>query len=426
MSAHSLLALAAFLRARHRLRRLDTRERLEAFQSACLRRFLARDVPAVAAYRGQRYARLSDAPVSDKAALMARFEDFNRLRLDAATGWDMFEGRLAPPRGYAVGASTGTSGNRGLYVVSDRERYLWLGVMLARALPDFLTRPERVAVLLPQASRLYDAANESGRLKLSFFSLDAGIEATLSRLETDRPTTLVAPPRVLTALALSDRNLAPRQVFSGAEVLDPADRAIIEARFGVRVREIYMATEGLFAIACPFGTLHLVEDHVAFEWLPVAGSAALVSPLVTDFTRRTQIMLRYRMNDLVELAAAPCPCGSPHRALAAVHGRQDDAFTLSSRAGMPVTLTPDVIRNAVLDAHRGISDYRVIQTGAQTIRLELPASQAAFLPCARESLQALLDKAGVHAQIEAISRDFGDEGPRKRRRVRVEDGQARQ
>ena len=37
------------------------------------------------------------------------------------------------------------------------------------------------------------------------------------------------------------------------------------------------------------GNLHLCEDYVAFEWERPEGSD-LVAPLVTDFTRTTQVM----------------------------------------------------------------------------------------------------------------------------------------
>ena len=71
------------------------------------------------------------------------------------------------------------------------------------------------------------------------------------------PDTIVAPPKVLRRLAESGR-LTARHIFSGAEVLDPLDRAVIEAATGGTVREIYMATEGLLGVSCPLGTLHLV------------------------------------------------------------------------------------------------------------------------------------------------------------------------
>ena len=354
----------------------------------------------------------------DKAALMADFGSYNRLGLTAAEGWAHLQAGTAP-KGYAIGASTGTSGNRGLYIVSERERYRWLGTILSRALPDFLSRRHRVAIVLPANSRLYDAANESGRLQLRFFDLGLGIEAQFAPLAAFQPTVIVAPPKFLRALAESDTQVAPQRIFSGAEVLDEEDRRIVEKRFDIIVREIYMATEGLFAIACPHGTLHLLEDQVAFEFLPVEGSDTLVTPLITDFSRETQVMVRYRMNDVLELAPFPCPCGLPHRAIQQVHGRCDDIFTLPS-FGKPVRITPDVIRNAVLKADTRISDFRVIQSGRNAVRLELEAEEADCLPAAVASLRALFTACGASPEIVSMATSLTPPSDRKLRRVRVE------
>ncbi|OZB12467.1 MAG: hypothetical protein B7X53_18055, partial [Hyphomonas sp. 34-62-18] len=310
----AFFTLAAFIEARRRLMLWKDREGLLRAQEKRLYAFLRRKAVKVPAFESIRGRFLQDWPIMDKAALMANFERYNRLGLTAAEGWAHLEAGTAP-KGYAIGASTGTSGNRGLYIVSERERYRWLGTILSRALPDFLARRHRVAIVLPANSRLYDAANESGRLQLRFFDLGQGIEAQFAPLAEFQPTVIVAPPKFLRALAESDTQLAPQRIFSGAEVLDEEDRRIVEKRFDIIVREIYMATEGLFAIACPHGTLHLLEDQVAFEFLPVEGSSNLVTPLITDFSRETQVMVRYRMNDVLELAPIPCPCGLPHRAV---------------------------------------------------------------------------------------------------------------
>ena len=417
----TLSTLSAFVRARFAMTRLRTRGQLEAYQRRKLVHFLRRRVPQVAAFAGAELSGLGEAPIMDKAQLMSAFERYNTLGLGANEGWDIFGGRQAAPHGYSLGASTGTSGNRGLYVVSDAERYEWLGVILSRAFPDLLTRREKVAVILPQASALYDAANESGRLQLKFFDLAGGVEAQVAAVEAFSPSVIVAPPRVLVALAEADTELAPREVFSGAEVLEATDRATIEARFGGPVREIYMATEGLFAVACRHGALHLIEDRVAFEWEPV-GRDGLVTPLVTDFTRRTQIMLRYRMNDLVRLGEGACACGSPHRIIEEIIGRQGDAFVFKKADGGQVTLTPDVIRNAVLDADRAITDYRVTQTGVDAVLIELPVGQEGQLGAAKAGLRGLLSGAGVTPQISGGTAVLLENGYAKRRRVRVEKG----
>ncbi len=412
--------LAAFAQARWLMRRLQTREQLLAYQSRKLSTFLSRIAPRVAVYRDLPGRRLEDYPVTDKARLMADFAAYNTLSLDAVAAWSAFATGEPPQTDFAVGASTGTSGNRGLYVVADRERFTWLGVILSRAVPDVLSARHRVAIVLPATSRLYDAANESSRMTLRFFPLTEGIEAQRAPLEAFNPSILVAPPKVLRMLAEKEAAIRPQRVFSAAEVLDAADRAIIETYFGVILREIYMATEGLFGVSCEYGTLHLIEDHVAFEWEPAEGSNGLVVPLVTDFTRRTQIMIRYRMNDLLEMAGDPCACGSPHQAVRAVHGRADDVFRLRSPAGDTISITPDVMRNAVLGASRRIDDFRIVQTGGNSVEFELPGHCASEVSAVHRALSNLFAQAGAEVQVSGTVHDLTASGERKLRRVRRE------
>ncbi len=412
------LTLHAFWRAWQRRNRAKTRARLLRTQQRLLKQFLsgaAADVPAFAALRGEP---LSAWPIMDKATLMSRYADYNRLGLTADEAWAHLNAGTAP-EGYTVGASTGTSGNRGLYVVSEAERCRWLGVMLAWALPDVFSSRHRVAVVLPINTRLYDTANESGRLALQFFDLSKGIEAQFGPLSAFRPTVIVAPPKFLTALARADLDLRPARMFSSAEVLDNRDRQVIERRFGLTLGEIYMATEGLFGVSCPHGTLHLIEDHVAFEFEPVDGSHTLVTPIVTDFSRTTQIMVRYRMNDILELHDQPCPCGLPHTAVKQVHGRCDDVFRFPDGAGNLVSITPDVIRNAIVTADPGIADFRVIQTGPNSVQLELQACPAETLRVAAQNLELLFDGCGAHPGIDGKCTELLSPTDRKLRRVMV-------
>lgn len=414
----ALSTLSAFLEARRRLFVYRDRETLLREQEKRLNRYLRRKAARVPAFKEYGRNLLQDWPMMDKAGLMASFESYNQIGLTADECWKHLDAGTAP-RGYAIGASTGTSGNRGLYIVSESERYRWLGTMLSRALPDFLSRRHRVAIVLPANSRLYDAANESGRLQLKFFDLARGIDAQFAPLADFQPSVIVAPPKFLRALAESETNVAPERVFSGAEVLDESDRRIVEARFNVIVREIYMATEGLFAVACELGTLHLLEDQLAFEFLPVEGGDTLVTPVITDFSRSTQIMVRYQMNDVLELATQPCPCGLPHRAVQQVHGRCDDIFTLPS-FGKSVRVTPDVIRNAVLNSDRRISDFRVVQADRNLVRIELNRNEAEFLSGAAESLRSLFTECGADPEIEVAAMDLTPPTDRKLRRVRVD------
>jgi putative adenylate-forming enzyme len=197
------------------------------------------------------------------------------------------------------------------------------------------------------------------------------------------------------------------------------DREIVEARFGSRVREIYMATEGLFGVGCKHGVLHLAEDAVAFEFEPAPGG--LVSPLVTDFTRSTQIMARYRMNDLLRLSDEPCACGSPLQRVASVEGRQDDVFLLAGAEGKQVLVTPDVMRNAVIDADRRIQDFRIVQVGANRITLSLAANVPSDAThAAAAALKRAVEKAGAANVVIDLRSGIETPYDRKLRRVQRE------
>lgn len=406
----------AYLAARWRRHTLRNRKAVCDYQDSQLRRLTRRatsELPFYHTYAGQRFESL---PIIDKDLLLANFSSLNRagLRLEAvrealALGQERLDGRI-------IGMSTGTSGNRGYYVISDAERFVWLGTILAKTLPDALWRKHRVALALPALSDLYSSATLGSRISLQFFHLAQGPEAWIDDLLRFAPDTIVAPPKVLRWMAERGQ-LTASNIFSGAEVLDELDRQIIENATGRTVRQIYMATEGLFGVSCPHGTVHLAEDVVHFEYgAPISGST-LVSPIVTDFTRREQGLIRYRMNDLFELDDRPCPCGSAYQAVRRIEGRCDDAFLLADRSGVLQLVTPDIVRNAVVDADPVIDDFRIIQMGPATIVVHLREG----LPDAidgkvKAGLDAALARRGLVAGI-AVQRGIALDFTRKLRRV---------
>lgn len=389
--------------------RRQSRTAFETWQKRALERWLARDLPRAPAYHDAP-ARLEALPITDKATLMADFAAYNIAGVTAQDAWaatrrDFRIGELT------VGASTGTSGNRGLFIISEREKYRWLGSILAKTLADKILTRLRVAVILPQGTALYDSARRASRIDLRFYSLVDGPEAWSGEIARFAPNVIVAPPKVLRHLAEADLGLTPDRIFAGAETLDPVDRPVIEAGLGAPLGQIYMATEGLFAVTCRHGRLHLAEDSVFFEYEPVGDG--LVTPLVTAFRRQTQIMARYRMNDLLRLSSKPCSCGSPLQSVDEVVGRMDDVFRFED-----VMITPDVLRNAVLDAARSIDDFRIQQTGANAVILRLPPHIAEpDAKAAQTALQRLLDHRRTGATVRLEQAPLPLDPSRKLRRV---------
>lgn len=389
------------------------RARFLQHQERLLTTWLERAVPKVPAFANTP-PRLAEVPVMDKAQLMANFAQYNTQGLTADQIRNTLRNRDRIGE-LTVGASTGTSGNQGLFVISDVERFRWLGCILAKTMADLLWHKQRVAILLSRGTGLYDSANQIQRLQLRFFDIMQGPDRWRAALEAFDPTVVVAPPKMLRYMAEEAFQLRPRRIFSAAETLDPIDRPVIETAFGCRLGQIYMATEGLLGVTCRHGRLHLAEESVHFEFESVG--FGLVTPLISSFRRETQILARYRMNDLLRLDPEPCPCGAPLQTVAEIVGRMDDCFHLHGHSGVQM-LTPDVLRNAVVMADHRIDDFRVIQTGPDTVTLVLPQTvpHDAGL-AARHRLLALFGGRGIRADITVTHTTLPLDVTRKLRRV---------
>jgi len=381
-----LSILRHYLAARHRFARWKTRAELEAWQDARVTDHLRSVLPKSDYYR-QHFAGHSPddwrtLPVSRKAALMAAFDDWNTAGITLAEASAVAEqaerSRDFSPtiNGLAVGMSSGTTGSRGVFLVSPQERQRWAGMILARALRGTLHQRHRAALFLRADSPLYQTVG-SRRFSFSFFDLFARFEDHWTRLAALRPTMLAAPPSALVKLAVmpgaADLLESPRILLSVADVLDDADRGIIERGFGCHVGQLYQATEGFLAATCPEGTLHWNEDAVVVqpEWIDEAKTR--FHPIITDFRRTTQPILRYRLDDVIVASdGAPCACGSIFGTLAKIEGRQDDVFYLPALAGDRVEMIfPDFVRRALILALPTGVDYTVVQHALDAWTVEL-------------------------------------------------------
>lgn len=426
-----LAILKHYLAARRDFTRWKTRDALEAWQDDQVAAHLAAVLPRSAYYRehfsGHSLADWRTLPVSRKADLMAAFDEWNTAGVTLAEASAVAEeaerSRDFSPtiRGLAVGMSSGTTGSRGIFLVAPAERQRWAGMILARALRGTLHRRHRAALFLRADSPLYQTVG-SRRFSFSFFDLFARFEEHWPRLNALQPTMLAAPPTALVKLAVMQRAAqllqAPGILLSVADVLDEADREIIERGFGCRVGQLYQATEGFLAATCPEGRLHWNEDAVVVqpEWIDEAKTR--FHPIITDFRRSTQPIIRYRLDDVIVAADdTPCPCGSIFGTMEKIEGRQDDVFYLPALAGDRMEMIfPDFVRRALILGLPPGMEYTVIQNSltAWTVELSDPSHSDSV---AREIGQLCLDL-GLRRPQLTFAPWTAPPASEKRRRVR--------
>lgn len=354
-----------------------SREALECHQQRRLKVFRER-LLASSPY----YARFADLPMNewpemDKRGMLSHFDEMNTAGLKLPEVFDTamaaersrdFNSRLGDVN---VGLSSGTSGQRGVFAISDRESAKWAGIMLARMLPNGLFAGERVALFLRANSNVYESV-QSRWLTFRFFDLFDSFEMSVEALKDYQASIIVAPAQVLRELALriilGETKIQPKKIISVAEVLEPLDRKLIEQAFG-QVHEVYQATEGFLASTCAHGTLHLNEEYVHIQprWLDVEQRRFI--PVITDFTRLTQPFVRYCLNDVLVACKTACACGRVTLALDAIEGRCDDALTLPGKERDSVTVFSDLL-SRIFARHLPLeADYRLIQTGRASLRL---------------------------------------------------------
>lgn len=425
----------------HTRTRLDfrSREALLAWQQQKLQTFLSQRLPHATFYKDYIGQPLEALPIVDKATVMANFAGMNSRRIGLeeamALALQAEESRNFTPtlHGVSIGLSSGTSGNRGLFMATAAERRLWAGILLARALPSALfkqlLRPwkpaVKIAFFLRANSNVYTTLG-SGRINFVFYDLLAGLEAALPALQQQAPDVLVAPANVLKCLAewvaQGRLILKPRHIISVAEVLEPDDEQRVQAVFQQKIFQIYQATEGFLGYSCELGGLHLNEAcvHVEPEWLDEEKTR--FQPILTDFTRSTQMIVRYRLNDVLRVAPQPCACGRAELTLAAIEGRCDDVLWLPSVSGDKVAIFPDYLRRAMLLAGDGIEDYR-LQLHGMTLFVEVKSHDLpAIYPRIEHELARVWLQFGVIAP-DLNWRDWSEQtATQKRRRIRGDDG----
>ena len=148
-----------------------------------------------------------------------------------------------------------------------------------------------------------------------------------------------------------------------------------------------------------------------------------MTPIVTDLWRKTQPIIRYRLNDVLRLAGKPCRCGSDFRVVEAIEGRCDDVCYFVTDAGGTRPFFPDVIRRMVLLASDAITEYQAVQERPGQLRVRVALLTGADADAMDAALRRSADETmawygcrpmdlTIEHELEPLAPDM------KRRRVR--------
>jgi putative adenylate-forming enzyme len=362
---------------------------------------------------------LNQYPIINKKIMMDHFTQMNTANLtkdealNVALQSEQSRDFSAMLNGISVGLSSGTSGSRGLFVATEDERAIWAGKILGKYLHKPIFHKQKIALFLRANNNLYSSLN-SKRIKFKFFDIINPVETYINQVKEYNPSIIVGPPSVLRKVfelcgGKTGNDLV--QIISGAEVLDPLDKKIMQQLTNMRIDQIYQCTEGFLAYTCRAGNLHLNEDMVYFEKEYIDQHKFV--PIITDFTRKTQPIIRYRLNDVLTISRHGCSCGSPFTVLAQIEGRCDDIFIFNTPKRREIY--PDFIRRAVIECSDSIEHFRVRQHPT-FVELMLISKNSSDVEKVKQSLMKLFSQNEIQVEIK-ISSYLDVQGANKLKRV---------
>lgn len=392
------LILKTFIRARY-FHKFKSRRRLEKYQQKQIKKqldFFKHHSPYFQKLNNKSFEELQ---YMNKKVMMDNFDEMNtariskddalKLAIDSEKSRDFSE-KL---NNYSVGLSSGTSGHRGVFVLSDTEIATWVGGMMAKMLPKGKVFGTKVAFFLRADNNLYESSN-SRVLKFEFFDILKPMEENIAKLQEFQPTILVAPPSALLILAEAVKTkklgINPVRIISVAEVLTEKDEQYLKEVFKQKlIYQVYQCTEGFLGYTCEYGSLHLNEDVVVIEKEYLDNER--FTPVITDFVRKTQPIVKYRLNDILVEDKRPCRCGTSMTRLRKIEGRMDDVFEFDGVNGGIVKVFPDFIARVVLYVPR-IKNYRVVQGPSKKVTFYLDNIDAKNRKLIKEELKNLAKK----------------------------------
>jgi putative adenylate-forming enzyme len=340
---------------------------------------------------------LANFPIITKTEFMDNFDHINTVKitqksaLDIALQAEKTRNFSSMINGITIGLSSGTTGNKGIFLANEKERAMWVAAILDRVIGLEL-RKRKVAFFLRANSNLYESVGSS-LLQFRFFDIKAEMSKNADDLIQFQPHIMVAQPSVLREIAAEyvQRKITnlPEKVISVAEVLEPEDKRFFEQVFQQKIHQVYQCTEGFLAATCEQGNLHFNEDFLIIEKHYLDVNKKRFHPIITDLKRFSQPIIRYELNDIIH-EGEPCKCGRKSMTIDKIEGRSDDVFRFK-KDDSTITIFPDFIRRAVIMASDEITFYTVIQRSDSAIDCYLEMTEKADKKAIQNKVKATFE-----------------------------------
>lgn len=296
---------------------------------------------------------LHELPVLNKAMVM---EHFDELVTDPDVRLSDLRRYLAGDQTnpfldrYRVTVTSGSTGQPGIFLNNRVEGAAAANTFMRGQIWSGLNAQSRVAAVtspLPAHVTAQFPVLTVGGKKVPYLQLSTTVtpKVIVDHLNEFQPDALIAYPSIASVLTDELRqgrlHISLKVICTGGETLPAEMRRRIEEAWGIKIFDMYGATESApFAGECSAHRgLHLFEDFTLVENVdennqPVPPGEVGAKILLTVLYRRTQPLIRYEVADMVRVSShGPCPCGRPFTLLESILGRTGEGLSFQTISG---------------------------------------------------------------------------------------------
>ena len=351
---------------------------LERLQWPKLRRVLHHAYERVAYYRRLfDSAGITPADIRSQAEL-SRIPITTKEALQQVPEHELFANGVKPSR--CIERRTSGSTGRPLTLFLTRRQKEAQDMVQARALlANGLKLTDRRAVFVSpwQIPRRPHAFQRMGIWRKAYFSVFEDIRLQMADLEKLRPDSIAGTPAILKLIALEKVSrgrdgLAPRTLFSTADLLDRSTRELLESVFDAPVIDLYGSLEfGYMAWQCPERRdYHMNAESVVMEVLENghrAGGGEGGEVVCTSLLAYAQPLIRYHLGDLCVPGEQACACGRGLPVIRLIEGRTNDVFHLPGGRAV----TPQALADAMVASGKSVLQFRLVQEDETHVTLDV-------------------------------------------------------
>lgn len=368
-------------------------------------------------------APLSYLPVTNKAEMMAHFDDWltdrsitkdkvKQFMSDLSNVGKKLDGK------YLVYTTSGSTGNPCIMLYDDTAINVSSAIGVLRSfarkqdIKSFMKSGGKTIALFADNGFYLGCGSVRYNLrkmpwkkgKMKTCDVRKPIPEIVDLLNDFQPSMIGCYPTFMEILASEQEkgrlSIRPKIIMTGGEKLNDDVRTRLSDVFDCYVQTNYSCTEGgTIACECTEKHFHINDDWVIIEAVdennqPVPFGTQSAKVLLTNLANRICPIIRFEITDRIVLHNGPCSCGSPKPWLT-LEGRTDDVLIFKNGVRIaPLSLY------AILKEVHGIERFQLVQHNQDRLELRLIAAnrEKVFVE-AKQAVEKYLKENNVSAEI---------------------------